>query len=102
MIYNRIDRIDVELSVIGLGGHEYLADGRSRAFNEDASLAVRPGHIFEGFGQAGRRAVLAAAYEHGINFFDATVDSEKAQPERAAAARRCLCPDAPRGHGLHL
>ena len=77
MIYNRTGRIDVALSRIGLGGHEYLADGRSRAFNEDSRLAVQPGYIFEGFGQAGRRAVLAAAYEHGINFFDATVDSEK-------------------------
>jgi aryl-alcohol dehydrogenase-like predicted oxidoreductase len=77
MIYKEIERIGVKISVIGLGGHEYLADGRSRGFNENSALAVTPGHIFSGFGGEKRKRVLAAAYEHGINFFDATIDSEK-------------------------
>jgi aryl-alcohol dehydrogenase-like predicted oxidoreductase len=77
MIYRKIDRIDVEISVLGLGGHEYLPDGRSRGFNEDAALAIRPGYFFEGFGQEKRVRVLATAFEHGINFFDVTQDSEK-------------------------
>jgi aryl-alcohol dehydrogenase-like predicted oxidoreductase len=77
MIYRSTERVDVELSAIGLGGHEYLPDGRSRGFNEDASLAITPGHLFPGFGAGKRKRVLAAAYEHGINFYDATIDSEK-------------------------
>ncbi len=77
MIYRSTERLEVEISIIGLGGHEYLPNGRSRGFNEDAKLAVTPGHLYDGFGQEKRRAVLAAAYEHGINFFDATIDSEK-------------------------
>lgn len=34
MVYRQMGNSDVELSVIGLGGHEYLVDGRSRGFNE--------------------------------------------------------------------
>jgi aryl-alcohol dehydrogenase-like predicted oxidoreductase len=77
MLYRTVERIDVKLSVIGLGGHEYLPDGRSRGFNEDAKLAITPGYLFEGFGGEQRKRVLAAAYEYGINLFDATIDSEK-------------------------
>jgi len=77
MIYRSTERVDVEVSAIGLGGHEYLPDGRSRGFNENAKLAVTPGYLYEGFGQEKRKAVLAAAYEHGINLLDATIDSEK-------------------------
>ena len=77
MIYRSTERVDVEVSAIGLGGHEYLPDGRSRGFNENAKLAVTPGYLYEGFGQEKRKAVLAAAYENGINLLDATIDSEK-------------------------
>ena len=77
MIYRTTDCLDVEISIVGLGGHEYLEDGRSRGFNEDSKLAVRRGHLFAGFGRDRRKRVLAAAYEHGINLFDATIDSEK-------------------------
>ncbi len=77
MIYKRIGDTDVEISVFSMGGHEYLADGRSRGFNENFNLAVRPGHIFEGFGQDSRKKVLSLAFEYGINFFDVTQDSEK-------------------------
>ena len=77
MIYRSTGRVDVGVSAIGLGGHEYLPDGRSRGFNENANLAVTPGYLYEGFGQEKRKAVLAAAYEHGINLLDATIDSEK-------------------------
>ena len=76
MIYRKTDRIAVAVSVIGLGGHEFLPDGRSRGFNENAKLAIKPGYVFPGFGQEKRKRVLAAAYEHGINFFDVTQDSE--------------------------
>jgi len=77
MLYRRIGETDVRVSVFGLGGHEYLDDGRSRGFNEDPAKAVTPGYILDGFGAAKRRDVLAAAFEHGINFLDATIDSEK-------------------------
>lgn len=77
MIYRSTERTDAKLSAIGLGGHEYLPDGRSRGFNEDASLAITPGHLFPGFGGEKRKRVLEAAYACEINVFDATIDSEK-------------------------
>jgi len=77
MLYKTVKRIGVEISAIGLGGHEYLPNGRSRGFNEDARLAVQPGYLFPGFGGEQRKSVLAAAYAHGINFYDVTIDSEK-------------------------
>ena len=77
MLYNKLGNTDVELSIIGLGGHEFLPNGSSRGFNEDSKRAVTPGEIFDGFGGRKRRAVLAAALDNGINFFDATMDSEK-------------------------
>ena len=73
MIYKKIDNTEVEISIFGMGGHEYLPDGRSRGFNEDFNLAVRPGHIFEGFGQDTRKKVLSLAFEYGINFFDVKI-----------------------------
>lgn len=72
-----LGRTGLEVSRLALGGHEYLADGRSRGFNEDMKLAVTPGHIGSGYGGAKRRKVLAAAYDLGINVFDVTIDSEK-------------------------
>jgi predicted aldo/keto reductase-like oxidoreductase len=77
MIYKRIGDTDVEISVFSMGGHEYLPDGRSRGFNEGFNLAIKPGYIFEGFGQDRRKEILKLAFEHGINFFDVTQDSEK-------------------------
>lgn len=77
MIYKQLGRSQIELSIISMGGHEYLADGRSRGFNEDLELATRPGYLFEGFGQDIRKQVLQIALDHGINFFDVTQDSEK-------------------------
>jgi aryl-alcohol dehydrogenase-like predicted oxidoreductase len=77
MQYRRFGKSKVEISVIGMGGHEYLPDGRSRGFNENFELAVTPDHIFDGFGRESRRQVLKLAFEHGINFFDVTQDSEK-------------------------
>ncbi len=77
MQYRRLGKSTVEISVIGMGGHEYLPDGRSRGFNDNFQLAVTPDHIFDGFGQKTRRQVLKLAFDHGINFFDVTQDSEK-------------------------
>ena len=67
----------IELSAIGLGGHEYLPDGRSRGFNENFFLAVTPGYIGAGYGGKSRKELLATAFDLGINFFDVTIDSEK-------------------------
>ena len=77
MKYRKIGKLEIEISVISMGGHEYLPSGLSRGFNENFELAVRPDYIFDGFGQEARKQVLAAAFDNGINLFDVTMDSEK-------------------------
>jgi predicted aldo/keto reductase-like oxidoreductase len=77
MKYHTIGACGVKVSCIALGGHEYLPNGKSRGFNEDLSLAIKPGYIFDGFGGDARRAVLRMAFDYGVNFFDVTQDSEK-------------------------
>ncbi len=77
MIYREVGRSGVRVSALGLGGHEYLPDGRLRGFQEDFALALTPGHVFPGFGGPARQRVLALAWESGVNFFDVTQDSEK-------------------------
>ncbi len=77
MIYRKLGKANIELSIIGMGGHEYLANGKSRGFNENFNLAIQPGYIFEGFGQEARKEVLKTAFDNGINFLDVTHDSEK-------------------------
>lgn len=77
MQFHQLPGTDVRLSRAALGGHEYLPNGNSRGFNEDFAKAIKPGHSFPGFGGAKRKAVLAAAYDLGINFFDVTLDAEK-------------------------
>jgi aryl-alcohol dehydrogenase-like predicted oxidoreductase len=77
MEFRQIANSDVKLSRIALGGHEYLANGNSRGFNEDFVKATTPGYIFPGFGGEKRKALVKAAYEAGVNFFDVTHDSEK-------------------------
>ncbi len=77
MIYKKMGGANVEISIFSMGGHEYLPDGGSRGFNENIDLAITPDYIFEGFGQERRKRILSLAFEHGINFFDVTQDSEK-------------------------
>ena len=77
MIYKKLGNTDIEISIISMGGHEYLSDGRSRGFNEDFERATKTHHIFPGFGGDIRKKVLTLAFEHGLNFFDVTQDSEK-------------------------
>ncbi len=77
MKYKMFGKTGVQVSIISMGGHEYLSDGRSRGFNEDFKLATTPGYIFEGFGQETRKKVIQIAYEYGLNLFDVTQDSEK-------------------------
>ena len=77
MQYREMGKTGAKISVLSMGGHEYLPDKRSRGFNEDLTKAVTPGHIFDGFGQDQRKRVLGTAFDHGINFFDVTMDSEK-------------------------
>lgn len=77
MKYSKIGNTDVKVSYIAMGGHEYLPSGQSRGFNEDISLAVKPGYFFPGFGGENRKQVLKTAFNYGVNFFDVTMDSEK-------------------------
>lgn len=77
MIYKKLGNTNVNISILSMGGHEYLPDGRSRGFNENFDLAIKPEYIFKGFGQERRKRVLSIAFDHGINFFDVTQDSEK-------------------------
>jgi aryl-alcohol dehydrogenase-like predicted oxidoreductase len=75
--YNQVGSSDVRLSVIGLGGHEFLPDGTVKAMGEKFHEAVMAGAIWPGFGQETRRRILQIACEAGVNFFDTTMDSEK-------------------------
>ena len=68
MIYREIGTSGIKISALGLGGHEFLPDGRLRGFQEDFALAITPGHVFSGFGQDARRRLLTLAYDHGVNF----------------------------------
>ena len=77
MLYKQIGNSDIKVSVFGLGGHEFLPNGKSRGFNEDAKQAVTPGYIFEGFGGEKRKRLLTYAFAQGINLLDTTIDSEK-------------------------
>ncbi len=72
-----LGKTGIEVSVLGMGGHEYLPSGKSRGFNEDMQKSTTPGVIFEGFGNENRLNVLKTAYGLGINFYDVTQDSEK-------------------------
>ncbi|MFB3879728.1 MAG: aldo/keto reductase [Armatimonadota bacterium] len=67
----------LRLSQLGLGGHEFLPDGRVKAMGEDFYTAVKAGFIWEGFGQQNRRETLNAALQGGVNFLDVTMDCEK-------------------------
>ena len=77
MDFYQVAGTNVRLSRVVLGGHEYLPNGNSRGFNEDFAKAITPGHSFPGFGGEQRKALLAAAYDIGVNFFDVTLDAEK-------------------------
>ena len=77
MIYRQAGSTGVDISVIALGGHEYLPNGKSRGFNEDPGVAVRPGYTGVGYGGQKRLDLLATAFENGVNFFDVTIDPEK-------------------------
>jgi aryl-alcohol dehydrogenase-like predicted oxidoreductase len=70
-------RTGAAVPVLGLGGHEFLSDGRSRGFNEDFRTATTAGYIWPGFGGPGRLAVVRRAHAEGVAFFDVTIDAEK-------------------------
>jgi len=75
--YNEFGETGVEVSAIGLGGHEYF-EGGVRGFNsEERERAIAPGVALEGYGEAERLAVVRTALNHGVNFFDVTIDEEK-------------------------
>jgi hypothetical protein len=58
MEFRPIANSDVKLSRVALGGHEYLANGNSRGFNEDFVKATTPGYIFPGFGGDKRKTLV--------------------------------------------
>ncbi|MFQ9703911.1 MAG: hypothetical protein ACLR0U_20935 [Enterocloster clostridioformis] len=51
MKYVELGRTGTRASILGMGGHEYLQNGKSRGFNEDFKRSTTPGEILEGFGQ---------------------------------------------------
>ena len=75
MLYRPLGSLSV--SVLALGGHEYLANGSSRGFNEDHGDATKAGYIGKGYGERQRRETLQEAYRLGINFLDVTIDPEQ-------------------------
>ena len=78
MQFHQVPGTNVRLSRAALGGHEYLPNGNSRGFNEDFAKGDHAGpFVFRALGALKRKAVLAAAYDLGINFFDVTLDAEK-------------------------
>lgn len=77
MIYRQLGKTGIRVSVLGMGGHEYLPNGKSRGFNENRDLAATPGYLFDGFVNENRKRLLEVALDAGINFFDVTMDSEK-------------------------
>lgn len=77
MKYVTLGKCGIEVSVLGMGGHEYLPNGKSRGFNEDFKKSTTPGTIMDGFGNENRLKVLKESYDLGINFYDVTQDSEK-------------------------
>lgn len=77
MKYKPLGKTGIDVSMISMGGHEYLPNHKSRGFNEDFEKAITPGYIFPGFGEEGRKNILKASYDLGINFYDVTHDSEK-------------------------
>lgn len=77
MEYIALGKTGLTVSRLGMGGHEYLPNGKSRGFNEDFTKSTTAGMIFEGFGAENRLEVLRTAYDLGINFYDVTQDSEK-------------------------
>jgi len=71
MIYRKMGNTDVRISILSLGGHEYLPNGRSRGFNENLALAVKPGYIFEGFG------ILLSLLNPDISLRDSVGEKER-------------------------
>lgn len=77
MKFKPLGNTGIDVSMISMGGHEYLPNHKSRGFNEDFEKAITPGYIFPGFGGENRKKIIEASYELGINFYDVTHDSEK-------------------------
>ena len=77
MKYKTLGKSGIDISMISMGGHEYLPNHKSRGFNEDFEKAITAGYIFPGFGGENRKNILKASYDLGINFYDVTHDSEK-------------------------
>lgn len=76
MIYRNYGNSELELSILGLGGHEFRPDGVVKGFDQ-GGLHAKGGIVFPGFGGSDREKLVACALDAGVNLFDLTLDSEK-------------------------
>lgn len=76
MKYRKLGNTGINVSAIGLGGHEFGKNDFILGWHDDSKKAIIPGFIFEGFGGENRLAIVKTALDLGINIFDLTIDSE--------------------------
>ena len=78
MRYRKFGATDVELSLSGWVAMSSCPTANTRLQRTGGRASGRrAGTNHPGFGGPRRKEIIKLAYDHGINFFDVTVDSEK-------------------------